>query len=401
MKYFKFGFYSIVHKPMFNILIIIEIATILLVGNMAIAVANCREVLYIPYESFMQKDGYVFMPKQNPKLGTTGTYDEEHKIANFYDSLKGDINIMLTHISQAPFKNTYINISFYAPEIISKMNIPLLEGRWCCAERNGKGQIEAVVTQKESGPYLGDVLSTPAGDIIITGVIEQNTYCPSGRNLVGNTDVRGFYDIYDEDDSIEGGYGDLIASYAADKSFSDPRTITDSYAIITYNSEPSAEDRQYNEAELRSISQYFVTTSEFDKFTKEYLYEQFIKLMPILLCVFIIVLAELICSVAMSTHSQMKNYGIYFLCGCRWKDCLKISAAYSAIILVCGGVIGSSLFLLLQTTDYADLFEQNLGINNLYISLAMIAIMIIASLIIPFFMIRKTSPVETIKENAE
>ena len=101
----------------------------------------------------------------------------------------------------------------------------------------------------------------------------------------------------------------------------------------------------------------------------------------------------------MNTKSQMRNYGIYFLCGCRWKGCLKISLAYSAILLTGGMIIGAAAFLIFQNTEYASLFEQNLAMNNIYITLAIFVAMLIISLVIPFFMVRGTSPVETIKEN--
>ncbi|MBR2175329.1 MAG: hypothetical protein IJ861_00080, partial [Clostridia bacterium] len=64
-----------------------------------------------------------------------------------------------------------------------------------------------------------------------------------------------------------------------------------------------------------------------------------------------------------------------------------------------GAILGTIAFLLFQLSDYAKLFEQNLALNNIYITLAVILIMLLISLIIPFFMVRKTSPVETIHAN--
>lgn len=139
--------------------------------------------------------------------------------------------------------------------------------------------------------------------------------------------------------------------------------------------------------------------SEFKAGSDAYLYEQYIKMLPILLCVFIIVVTELICSVAMNTNSQMRNYGIYFLCGCRWKDCLRVSLSYTLIILLGGFLIGTASFFMLQNTEYAAIFDQHIASNNIYITLTIAALILILSLIIPFLKIHKTSPVETIKES--
>ena len=170
-------------------------------------------------------------------------------------------------------------------------------------------------------------------------------------------------------------------------------------AVITVPAYFTDSQRQANLETLTAQRGTVYKMSEFKSNSDLYLYEQYIKLLPILIGVFVIVLAELICSVALHTKKQMRNYGIYFLCGCRWRDCLKISIAYSALLLAASAVIGTAAFLIFQTTSYARMFEQNLGVNNITITLGLVAAMLAVSLVIPFFMVRRTSPTELIKEN--
>ena len=61
LKYFKYGFYSVIKKPLFNMLIILELAAILVVGNMAIAAYNSRSAFYEPYKDILTQDGFVFI----------------------------------------------------------------------------------------------------------------------------------------------------------------------------------------------------------------------------------------------------------------------------------------------------------------------------------------------------
>ena len=99
----------------------------------------------------------------------------------------------------------------------------------------------------------------------------------------------------------------------------------------------------------------------------------------------------------MNTKRQLHNYGIFFLCGCNWSGCLKFSFAYSLLILAGGFLSGSAAFLIFRKSEYADLFERYFAENN-FITIIIAAVMLLLSLVIPFFMVRRTSPVKTIKE---
>ena len=100
----------------------------------------------------------------------------------------------------------------------------------------------------------------------------------------------------------------------------------------------------------------------------------------------------------MNTKRQLRHYGIYFLCGCNWSGCLKFSFAYSLLILAGGFLSGGMAYPIFRKLEYADLFERYLAENNIFITATIAAVMLFLSLVIPFFMVRRTSPVKTIKE---
>ena len=179
---------------------------------------------------------------------------------------------------------------------------------------------------------------------------------------------------------------------------SDPHNIAMTVNFCFYNSEPGADVRQRNNEKIMGISKNISLLSEYNENTLAYINEQYIKLLPILLCVFVIVLAELICSAAMNTQRQLRNYGIFFLCGCNWSGCLKFSFAYSLLILAGGFLSGGMAYPIFRKLEYADLFERYLAENNIFITATIAAVMLFLSLVIPFFMVRRTSPVKTIKE---
>ncbi len=401
MTYWKYAFFSIIKKPLFNILIMLEIAAILVVGNMAISVYNYRTIIYKPYAEVLNHEGYIYLPKATPLIGTvTDAYDNDALLDKFYKSLHGDLTVSETysyilHDESLEYAKDYHSVYALDPHIMSEMCLPLESGRWASNQKDADGYVEAVATSG-SGYKIGDVLPTQYDfDIKVVGIIGANSYMPAIDIPSGDNDIRYMYYVTTESTDY------VFVSCDAADALHDPGSRSRAITYIYYNTEPSAEDRAYNETQLMKygVNSTYFTTAEIKANTMDYLNEQGQKMLPILICVFAVVIAELICSVAMHTKEQLRNYGIYFLCGCRWKGSLKISAAYSAIILLGGSIIGTVAYLLFQFSEYAELFGQSIELNNLFTTLTIIAVMLILSLVIPFFQVHRTTPVETIKEN--
>lgn len=426
MKYIKYAFYSVASRPVFNIVIILELAAILIAGNMLISVVNSRYVYYAPYADLISREGYVLVPtiKEN--------FQKDMDSKKMYDSLEGDVEAVYGYGLQIASESDvlrepaadgsykYRNALSFDERIFSRFNTPLTAGRWASTTKNEKGQIEMVaVLFSETDLQVGDTFDfsvpvwneeakeityDPVGEAVIVGTIDSQLYYPdimlsgSAQTTNGKTQLRDVRNMYSVGTSgIDS--ATFLVSAAAAPQLKDDRFIGKSTAFLTYRSEPTDSQRQANLETLTAQRGTVYKMSEFKSNSDLYLYEQYIKLLPILIGVFVIVLAELICSVALHTKKQMRNYGIYFLCGCRWRDCLKISIAYSALLLAASAVIGTAAFLIFQTTSYARMFEQNLGVNNITITLGLVAAMLAVSLVIPFFMVRRTSPTELIKEN--
>ena len=121
-------------------------------------------------------------------------------------------------------------------------------------------------------------------------------------------------------------------------------------------------------------------------------------MLPIIIAAAVIIMAGVICSIAIATVRQIKNFGIFILCGSSWKDCTRIITAYLtifsfAIVLT----LFSMAVMKIINMDY--LMGSVYEMNNLAISIAEIAVMYLLAIILPHNIIKTTSPVETIKEN--
>ena len=402
MKYLKFGFYALIKSPLFNTLIMLELAAILIIGNLTIAVYNSRSAFYEPYKDILTRDGFVFIGRGQ------GNYDADLKIKRTLDSLEGDVTVINSYGLQLVTDDvTFIrHIEAIDNGIFTKLNLPLEEGRWASSEKNTNGEIEAVIykagdsddTRLTLGNVIDGTINEKPCKIKIVGIIGNGQYAPvltnSIRGKSEENSVMNFYELLsDKDEGCR-----FFVSASADEVLSDPHNIAMTVSFMYYNFEPSADVRQRNKEKIMGISKNISLLSEYNENTLAFINEQYIKLLPILLCVFVIVLAELICSASMNTKRQLRNYGIYFLCGCKWSDCLKFSLAYSLLILAGGVVSGCAAFLIFRKTEYANLFERYIAENNIFTTATIAAVMLLLSLVIPFFMVRRTSPVKTIKE---
>lgn len=417
MKYFRYGFFSVIKKPLFNILIVLELAGIFIVGNLTIAASNSRSVYYDPYAEIMNSEGYVFTPRKN----RNSEYDKDLRVKAAYDNLDGITTVCnyyhTLYTDYEKFNNPMFPQDYYSKNVVAfdnriyeKFNLPLEKGRWASCQKNNSGQIEAVAIRNSDKIDIGDVIPfyqavvnddepnniryEKVFDIVIVGIIANNTYCP-GINLAINQEqnVLGCYEL--QMTSSDSSY---FVACGADKHLIDDHLLGISTAYMIYDENYSESKDSANREKLSMLGGSLMEMSTFRQNSDQYLYEQFIKLMPVLLGVFLIVLVELICSVTMNTRNQLKNYGIYFLCGCRWKDVLKISLANAGIIIGLGALLGMTGTVIFEFTPYAKLFEQNLDCNNVYLTFILILLMLMLSIVIPIFIIGKTQPVEIIKE---
>ena len=258
MKYLKFGFYALIKKPLFNALIILELAAILIVGNLTIAVYNSRSAFYEPYKDILTRDGFVFIGRGQ------GNYDADLKIKRTLDSLEGDVTVINSYGLQLVTDDvTFIrHIEAIDNGIFTKLNLPLEEGRWASSEKNTNGEIEAVIykagdnddTRLTLGNVIDGTINEKPCKIKIVGIIGNGQYAPVLTNSIrGKSEVNSvtnFYDILsDKDEGCR-----FFVSASADEVLSDPHNIAMTVSFMYYNSEPSADVRQRNKEKIMGIS---------------------------------------------------------------------------------------------------------------------------------------------------
>ena len=61
MRYFKLAYDIFINKFLFNLLVILEIAAMLILTNTVIATYNSKKMLYEPYKEMLSHNGVVFI----------------------------------------------------------------------------------------------------------------------------------------------------------------------------------------------------------------------------------------------------------------------------------------------------------------------------------------------------
>lgn len=402
MKYLRYGCLSIAKNMLFTVIMVLEIVVLLVSTNLMVANINSREVLQNPYEDIITDNSYFC--NSDPNHDGPEEYD---KFYSLFDRFKSA-------------KVTFLNSTYIDDDVFFKMALPLKSGSWPEKAKDDQGRPYAVVTPD----YLaepGDVINIQnVGEVVVSGVLTDVTYLPGEPThpvIESVTDLYKPVDFTDTLKSIKNGNTSMFTyqnQRALMASSCDKEGSYSSYCIVTYNDDISDEDIKHNEKVMQEIKDFrfklddgdeeelanryeFKNLSEAKENTDNYVAEIYNQLIPIMLVVFAIVLIGLIGSVAINTATQIKNYGVYFLCGSKWSDCLKISFANILIILLFSCGISAALLYVGQNMNLDYLIGQAYGWNNLFVSIGMVVGMIVLSLVIPFFIIRFTSPVEVVK----
>ncbi|MGN1457210.1 MAG: hypothetical protein ACI4XP_04550 [Acutalibacteraceae bacterium] len=412
MKYFKIAYNMFVHKLLFNVILIIEIAALLILSNVVIASYNSKSMLYRPYEDILNNNEGVAVYIDPAEM----INNQDEIMNNIRKNLEGDLRIITTDVLACVSEKTEPSSKMYQDngkveyilldsDVLSKLRLPLSAGRWCSSELNSQGQIE-VIASGGTDAELNKVYHTDMGDVIVVGILTDNTYCPKTYKTNAFTEdsqkgIFGYFDTFDCNVSTQGAFlladKKLLSNANSDEWYK----ICGTNMLISYGSGVSDEVKEKNNKYLKTVATVECDFSEIVSETKKEMNNDLMKMLPIILVAVIVVLSGLTGSVAISTMKQVRNFGIFFLCGCRWKDCFRIISANVLIVFVLSGVLTVGGIVCMQLMNFNYLIGASFELNNLLITIGIMAFMFLMSIILPYAVIKGTSPIETIKENAE
>lgn len=392
MKYFKFALLSIYDNVKLNLLMIIEIIVVLIGANIIVGGYNNRNMLFKPYQNILNKTGWYMLYDKNVLTdepiveGMKGNL-KEIRMGNYFDNIS------------VKEESIPLRIKIVPDDIIDGMKLSVYSGKW---ETRSDKDIVCISAPNKYGIGVGDIIKTPfIGGITVRAVLTDPCFLPTFEAWSSNDGIEGnFYKKYSikyYDGTVNIDTLELIMSESEfNKTGLTPHSTDNK--LILYDENPTAKNVAYNEQVIKDNYQCGVAFSDLKYRAELSIKNLMSKYLPIAICAFVVILLGFISCTAVNTLRQMKNYGTLFTCGMNWSDCIKICAAYTAVILICSSSLAIAIYSVIDNFNMSATFGLSFEKNNIWISAIVVAVIFLLNLIIPVFIIKRKTPVDILRE---
>ena len=427
MKYIQLALGLMRQRWLFNLIVIIEIASLLILTNTMYSTVRSKQMIYEPYKDILRENGVVvdaasldFMECSNEEIAPfLQVYPDKKSVISFLENrLAGDVKIhcsdSLTFWKQiGPLSVMYRDkgntLTYYLlePNVLSKMCLPLSCGRYPKETKNDNGEIEIVVSGGTDA-NLNNVYDTPAGKMRVVGILTDSTYKPVNSEIDRNNmdpgidrdSIFNFVLPFDSQTNLGGPFA-IAAKDIFPENSDGYNIMANSVWFVSYGDNISEKDFAANTEYLNTVGtvQYGQTLNTMAQETERQINDIYYRMMPIIITAVIIVLSGLIGSAAIGALRQTRTFCIFFLCGCRKKDSLYIIGAETAITIIIASALAATGIAVMRIMNFEYLIGLSFGFGNILLSVLVVAILFTLSMIIPFGMLRSASPVLSIKEN--
>lgn len=415
----RYALKEFVRNIKFNIFIIIQLAFVfaMIVFAVSSVLQNLR--YYIPLSDYLSKDGaYIFVNKTVADLGkdkkVLSSYSEYFDDALFTGQVLLEKELTEEEIAKSQSgdfvgaENPYDANAYSYYKNVADLYTPIMVGGdWLSEVDKYSGEddvLHAVITENDYGLKVGDVYtqSLPIVDrgfknvkIKIIGVMKSGTRS-FGMITRYRSDVvldaKEMFKSYDVNQ--EGVPLVLFSAEELDKI----NCLQSVLGGMMVKFKDGLSDEEYINAVNSTYS--LGTSVEFKEIRENSLKEiknQMTVLAPIIGGIILLVIVSVLSMSAVNTNKQLRNYGIYYLCGCRWRQCAMINTLSIFISEAAAAVLAFLALRIAQLTGLLNNTVVAFGKWQLLGCLCIAVITLIVALIMPALIIGKSTPREIIK----
>lgn len=412
---FKLSFKEILKNKGYNFFNLLQLTLVLILILLLVSSLMSTLKYYLPMKDILNSKGFMVNISINDfsePIINDQLYSFSDKIDKIY-STGNEFYEIESSDDQSEFGNNLIAITL--DKVIINSHKPLMKsGKWLSdiTISDNDNEIYAVVTKNSLGYKTGSIISSKAHDksgnekpitIRIVGEIEdgEKLFYQSASAVAADVSLRTDFETieaqyypYNLSDEEEPSLV-IIKNELDEKNYT---TLTFGTSFITFDNDTTKEELSEAEAKLSKYGQVYNLKTVNRKSLQE-AKEQAFTIIPMIVSILIFLAISSICLSAINTKKQLRNYGILYICGSRWKQC--------ALISVCSTII-TSLFSVILTgaivfiADYFELLRGTVITFGKWQLLACCAVLLfnfIISLIMPFTIIGRTSPREIVKSN--
>ena len=129
--------------------------------------------------------------------------------------------------------------------------------------------------------------------------------------------------------------------------------------------------------------------------SQRFINSELIKLLPLLICIFTLVIVSSVSISALSVKSQLKSYGIYYLCGSPWNKCLIINLINNLLTEFFSCIIAVILAVLFRLFSSESIIFS-FGFYQIAICSVILIFNLLLSFIIPIGLMKRNAPKDII-----
>lgn len=405
MNYLALGFNIFYRNIILNLILIVQLTVAIGLINMTLGQVNARYLTLTYFEPFAAEKGVYFMPSIIDMLaGHVQTDDttEKHEIL----AELADVKIISTVYSYNFVKDgALLRAVGYDSFTADRIRFALRKGTWFTGYAAEEGEVPVVVSSESKGLKLGQ--SIPVGfyrhaskekpliQIKVVGVLKPPPYLlryNTGGNVISCNDI---FERHNE--SFHEGPVLLFENSALAEQGRPEFAREDVYNIVFFSESISEADYQKNIAILSNHG-FVQTLDQMHSLGRKEIDDSIKSMLPYIIGILSIAIVGIVSLNILNTFLHIKTFAIYYLCGSRWKNCFYISLGYSLwIVLLSLGLLLAGFYLSVIT---GNIYTMDLFIapNNVLLTGGVYLAVTLLSLLAPYQIIKKASPVEIIRE---
>ena len=404
IKVIKIGIGGISKKIWLNIFLLVEVIVIIVASNVIVCNMNSKEILYEPFKYLMNKQGFVYAT--DPVL-EDDTDDTLKVLKKMEKKLKGDFSVHRVYTRTSLLKlnanrSLDVDVNGFETEFCKNINIPLSEGSWDITSEDGE-YVECVICPNRFGVGVGSLLTEKNngyGETLtykVVGVLANPTYFPTSSYM--SSGCNTFFKSYDmNNETID---SPNLFMYVNGRKLSEYSGTSVGYGeFITYNKTVGADIIRYNNKVLDTKGFYY-SIEEFKKNSEDYVLKMQRRFMPAFIGVMFVVMIGIISASMIQTMSQMRQYGVFYLCGASRIKCILISIIGNLLTYIISSVIAVCILAVMYNSSLRISIGMIFKMNNIWTTVAVMGMLVVMSVIVPFIMLGVSSIKNILIQNEE
>lgn len=386
-------------------------SSIILIILLSVALISVQDVIgqyryithsrYIIENEYLENSDYFMIDLESLPVEPDKRFENTKSIREKISSFDGVDGIAYSQSGTGNYRSSIVNIKIYNEYMEKAFGKELSEGKWF-EEADSSSNIPNVVV---TGAIFDDIpvgsdISIKLNDgvsqkVHIIGKIGYPWYAADYSTISDDVSTKNFLIqsnqvIFDDTDWV----------YELLNKSSDIKSLSFSYFVL-YNNNCTEEQKTAVRDYMETVGTYASYDTILEN-TENDIHEELIKSLITPIFLLIIATIMLISISTLNTYKKLKEHSIYYLCGCSRKKSFAYLFAEISFVAIAATIIN----IIYVFTTMSQLMSGNMGYgkciidyNNILFSMIYCIITIVITVILPFIVYKKNTPLEIYRRN--